>query len=429
MKVSTVFTKKKFRILLSMLLLAVLLTWGIYMYKVSSKPPELYISTDNTTSVKCIKGGFNWNYFGRNVVADALSPTQMEYTEENTIYVNPSETLTFTNSNNYNMYNEDIKYYDKDLNEITLETVSDGAKSKTVSFNAPKQLGTYILSITMNYYNKGSVQYGVKVVVAYNVPPLEQYINTYVGDASKVSTILSLLPFGNYKNGIELSTSKEPYGITVNYSNINISQSELEFNTLALFTLVQNADTITYNIKNNDSTVTFNEKRDEIKQKYDLTIKDLKDYANGNNKNEYGFIQLKKLSRVYTLENAISDKCFVWKAREEYNREVIENFVSKVRNKENAFVRIVFTTIEGDIVIDDVEYKDNIFKLTIDSTRDKFSNPEDRVYKEKTYNNIKIDNGSDGDTANVSLYNGTGEMYQSTDVFGIYINTKYALID
>jgi hypothetical protein len=414
-------SKNKIIIITVVVLLLITVSVLIYTLNVSSNPPELYVKTNNVLETKCIKGGFKWNYLGGSSVADALSPTKMEYTEENTIYVNPSETLIFSNSSNYKMYNEDIRYYDEELKEqiITSDIASATTESKTVSFDAPKQLGTYILSITINYYDKGSVQYGVKVVVTYDVSSLEQYANTYVGDASKVSAILNLLPYGNYKNGIELITSKEPYGIITNYSNKDLSKSELEFNTLALFTLVQNVDNITYNIKSGDNIKTYTVTRNELKGKYNLTIEGLKNYISKKDKE---YVQLENLSKEYTLKNAIEDNCFVWNIQEEYNREVLENFVSKVNNKQNAFIRIAKVTIEGDVIIEDVKYEDNIFKLTIDYTRDKFSSGSDRVYKNYTYSNIKITTGSDNDISSVILHNGNSEMHEVTETYIIYTN-------
>lgn len=264
------------------IIVVVILAISVFVYMSVDElkvPPELYVKMEGATKVKCIKGGYNWNYLGRHTVADALHPTQMTYAESETIYVKPDHILTFTNTSNHNMYNEDIRYYDKDLKEIilTTEIVPAVMETNVVSFNAPDEVGTYILSVTMNYYDRGSVQYGVKVVVTNDVPSLEPYVNTYVGDASRVSAILNSLPYCNYRKGIELITSKQPYGIIINYSNIDLNLSKLQFNTLALFTLIPNVDTITYNIQNNDKTDTYTVTRDEVKDK-DLTINGLKNY-------------------------------------------------------------------------------------------------------------------------------------------------------
>ena len=55
--------------------------------------------------------------------------------------------------------------------------------------------------------------------------------------------------------------------------------------------------------------------------------------------------------------------------------------------KENAFIRVVQTTTEGDIFIIDVLYEalNNKIHLVKDDTRDEFSAQEDRTIKYKTY--------------------------------------------
>jgi len=429
------FFKKKSTIIIIALLILVLAAC-VYTFNVLSTPPKLNVEIENSSNVKCIKGGYNWNYLGKHVVADDISPSKMVYTEKNTVYVSPNQKLIFTNSSSNKMYNEDIRYYDEKLNETILSTdkVPAVMEVKSVSFNAPVKAGTYILAIKMNYYDKGSVQYGVKIVVNDDISLLEQYSNTYLGDNSKVSEILNLLPYNNYISGMELSTVEAPYGITVNYSNINVSLDDLQFNSLALFTLIQNLDSIKYNIQNGEKIVTLNITRTELKQKYQLTIDGLKGYIKGEIKNIYGYTELETISKDYTLEQATEDNCFVVTYvnedtrayNKEFNKEVLVKFLNKVESKEAAFIRIITLTKDNDVIINDLKYSDNVFTLITDYTRDKVATESDRTYKTKTYNKIKISTGSNYDIAGVSLYNGEGEMQESSDVNGIYFNSAYA---
>jgi len=280
-------SKKKVIMLILIFITLIFLTVFLHHIKLSSIPPNLYIKTDSSLNIKCIKGGYNWNCLGVTKAVDAFSPDQMIYTDDNTIYVYPNQTLIFNNSSAFKMYNEDVRCYDEKLNEtlVDMDIVPAIMDIKSVSFNAPVKVGTYIYSITINYYHKGSVQYFIKIVVTQDISSLEKYVNTYIGDNSKVNAILNLLPFSSNKNGIQLNTSKQPFGITVNYSNINLSLNELEFNTLAIFTLIQNVDNITYNIENEEKIETFNITRNVVNQKFNLTIEGLKNYVSINGKN------------------------------------------------------------------------------------------------------------------------------------------------
>jgi hypothetical protein len=279
-KVSILLSKRKLVISILILITLMVIAICLHRLKLSSIPPNLYIKTESSLNIKCIKGGYSWNCIGVTKVIDDLSPNQITYTDDNTIYVYSNQTLIFNNSSTFKMYNEDIKYYDEKLNEtiVGIDIVPPTEDINSVSFNAPVKAGTYVYSITINYYDKGSVQYLIKVVVTQDISSLEKYTNTYIGDNSKVDAILNLLPFSSNKNGISLSTSKEPFGLTVKYLNINASLTELEFNTLAIFTLIKNVDNITYNIQNEEKIETFNITRNEVNQKFDLTIEGLKNY-------------------------------------------------------------------------------------------------------------------------------------------------------
>ena len=57
---------------------------------------------------------------------------------------------------------------------------------------------------------------------------LLSYKNSYVGDNSAVSNIISRLPAHEYLDGFELQTSQEPYEITINYKNFDKKMVKLE---------------------------------------------------------------------------------------------------------------------------------------------------------------------------------------------------------
>lgn len=76
-----------------------------------------------------------------------------------------------------------------------------------------------------------------------------QYKDSYVGDNSAVGNIAQQLHNSEYLDGFELKTTKEPYGIILNY-HLNHSEEVYKEtvirNSTYLFALVQNVDWITF---------------------------------------------------------------------------------------------------------------------------------------------------------------------------------------
>ncbi|QSO54769.1 DUF4825 domain-containing protein [Alicyclobacillus curvatus] len=105
-----------------------------------------------------------------------------------------------------------------------------------------------------------------------------KYEGSYVGDNSAVGQILSMLPAHNYVDKFSLQTEHKPYGITVYYRpgqsgvnaydqfwNGNKPDVLMAKNAAVLFSLVQNADVIHFDVQD-VSTYTFT--RADVQQKY-----------------------------------------------------------------------------------------------------------------------------------------------------------------
>lgn len=83
-------------------------------------------------------------------------------------------------------------------------------------------------------------------------------------------------------------------------------------------------------------------------------------------------IPLKDLPKDYPIESAIANGDYVRSCDGITNNDAMEDFIKKVSNKENASIRTVLYTDEGDPLITDFLYEDSSFKVTYDATRDKF---------------------------------------------------------
>jgi len=114
---------------------------------------------------------------------------------------------------------------------------------------------------------------------------LLEHRNRYIGNASNVGNLLNKLPYGKNKEGIELDTDKEPYGITINYRLEDIKASDedtmknveptLQDNALILFSLIENVDTVKFNILPSNIVVQF--ERTQLQQYFE---KELWEYSN-----------------------------------------------------------------------------------------------------------------------------------------------------
>lgn len=113
-------------------------------------------------------------------------------------------------------------------------------------------------------------------------------------------------------------------------------------------------------------------------------ISDINDFYNHSITSNYK--DIRSLPESYSKEQAQNDNCFILGAMV-HNDNLYSEFMNKYNKKENAFIRVVQSTVEGDIFIIDVLYeaRNNKIHLIKDDTRDKFSAQEDRTIKYKTY--------------------------------------------
>lgn len=107
-----------------------------------------------------------------------------------------------------------------------------------------------------------------------------------------------------------------------------------------------------------------------------------------------GYVNINNLSKDYSVNDAIDDNCFVV-GNKVYNEKLYDEFINNFKNKKTSFIRVVQTTVEGDLYIIDVLYdkdSDKVYLVT-DNTRDKFMEDKDRVISLSTYENVgEVDN-------------------------------------
>lgn len=114
------------------------------------------------------------------------------------------------------------------------------------------------------------------------------YKGSYVGDNSSVGNVIAKLPANEYNAGFSLETTKQPYGITINYkANPSLGEEDynkfwsgkkinefLEKNAVVLLSLIQNADVVEFNV-DSIGEKTYKYDRKSLEQKYGGDLKNL----------------------------------------------------------------------------------------------------------------------------------------------------------
>lgn len=134
----------------------------------------------------------------------------------------------------------------------------------------------------------------------------------------------------------------------------------------------------------------------------------LNDFYNDSLTKDY--ISIEKLSSDYQVEQAIKDKAVVVTTTIA-NSDLLTDFTTSINTKKRAFLRLIQTTVEGDLIITDIKYEiDKVIVIT-DNTRDKFSSEENRKITIETYKNIEeaLDLDKDPAISNLIVYNDNKE--------------------
>jgi hypothetical protein len=90
---------------------------------------------------------------------------------------------------------------------------------------------------------------------------LYQYKDSYVGDNNSVGKVLNRLRYNDELTSFELKTKAAPYGIVLNYTNIEQVEEDLNLketaihNATFIFALIKNVDWIIFKFDDNEYNV------------------------------------------------------------------------------------------------------------------------------------------------------------------------------
>ena len=103
--------------------------------------------------------------------------------------------------------------------------------------------------------------------------------------------------------------------------------------------------------------------------------------------------KIEELPQNYSLINAMKDNCVISiHGNKLYNGDELDRFLKNVKNNTPDFIRCISFTIEGDMLIIDVNFEgSSTFWTCLDWTRDEWASKEDRTYKYGRFTKLVTD--------------------------------------
>lgn len=105
------------------------------------------------------------------------------------------------------------------------------------------------------------------------------------------------------------------------------------------------------------------------------------------------YTPIKELPKDYTLEEAVSDNCFVINEGGKVisnNRDRISEFINNTKNGNDDFIRIVYKNNEDSgVIITDIQYVNGEYRMCRDQSRGKYAGTGYTDYYYNTYSDIE----------------------------------------
>ncbi len=259
----------------------ILVGFGIYSYfnqaGIEEKPPVLNVLMNNSIRREALLGSYEWHGGGKIVLADSDHPAMFEYDDMNTLEASKGQKIYMSVPQNEGDLPHSIasfEVYRKGSSE-KVQDASYSVNGDTIVLDIQEASGDYVYKILMDYGDMGEADYGLNVLVdqqSFSMEKLKSLKTPYVGNHGKVGAIVNELPVpgsGYVQRYLGLKTEKEPYGVIVYYEpkeelsgNILMPEEEpaneiylnMEKNALVLLSLIDNAEEITFKVRNTASS-------------------------------------------------------------------------------------------------------------------------------------------------------------------------------
>ncbi len=302
--------KRFFNILLKLLIVfaVIILAMTVLVISINSeKVPDMVAYTDSR-SVQLIKGNYRWNAFSEVRTETNMNKDSYVFKTENILLVSPEEKITLANtisSATRHTFSVSSMYYIDSSGTMTNVDVSSGSSYQEmnyVEFNSPLKDDTYHYYCKINYFEKGEVEYGLKVIVSsevtYDLDAVLKYKNTSLVDSESIDAIIKILPHAKGKTSTSILANDFTKKIVISYSEIILDRSAFLNNVTVMFALIPEVDTIEY--KSPEKTYIYTRREVELIYERDIT-----EYSNNKDLWEaevfFGERQLDENRQLHTL--------------------------------------------------------------------------------------------------------------------------------
>ncbi len=264
-----------------MAIVIVLLSITMLVISVNSeKIPDMTVKTAQQQAT-LIKGNYDWKAFTQVLKQENYN---YNFKSENTIIASPGETITVEVTEQVGTRRlfevEDIYYVDKIGNRFITSSIPQENPIDSYSNRYMEQIilpdkeDTYYYYITLDYFEKGIVQYAFKVVVSsepnYNIDELIKLKRTSILDYEGIQSIINTLPYSKNITNVMIRSSAKPTRLMIRYSEFMVERGQYKNNVVALFALVPELDIIEYSSPDDNYYFT----RDEIEHAYGRSLED-----------------------------------------------------------------------------------------------------------------------------------------------------------
>ena len=241
------------------------------------RPPVLHVLMNDEVRKEALLGTYEWTSGDRSIVADADHPALLTYGELSTLEASKGQKVYMSLSDEEGYLPLDVMSFEV-FEEGSTEKVKDATYSingDTLVLHLEEDSGEYVYALVMDFGQQGKADYAVRIHVDlqhFSVEELKELETPYVGNHGKVGEILSKLPApgsGYVQRYLALKTGAEPYGIVAYYEPVeemagtivfpsenppNNVYENMEQNAAALFCLIDNADAVTFKVRQTPST-------------------------------------------------------------------------------------------------------------------------------------------------------------------------------
>ena len=270
--------KSKEKIMIALITVIILVAIFLaFLFSNSQKTPsKITIQNDDGKTIEAVLFGYTWKVFGKEMIADSVDPYEYDYASSNTILSRTAKNVRILLEDKAMSVEGNYRFIDGQETEEA--TFSQNSSLNSINVSLPHIEGTYIYVFRLTYA-KGTAEYGFKVVITdenvYEVGELAKFKETSIVDYEGISNLLSSIPYADSVDGITMDEASK--SMQVRYDVTAIDKEDLLNNAVAMFVLIPELESITYELNSGTKNNEIYYNRTELNHIFN---RDISEYAN-----------------------------------------------------------------------------------------------------------------------------------------------------